>query len=301
MTCKSRKPLGCRAAGNGSIACAIALIVCCACNPMAAEIYRSSDFQAKFAKPPKSGAEKRITIQIAPRANPAVPPPLVPSVQQMGEDPGGLAVLQKPASAIGAYAWFWDKMSPDLNASGPGRLQPALSALKNAPAGGHVASPRLQHLQDLAVAYGADLLMQTAGTQVSPALALAVMSVESSGKADVESPAGAAGLMQLMPATAERFGVTDRMDTRDNIKGGIAFLDFLMTTFDGDPLLVLAGYNAGENSIPKHNGVPPYAETRDYVPKVLAAFESARGLCITPPELISDGCVFAIMTYKAKN
>ena len=119
-------------------------------------------------------------------------------------------------------------------------------------------------------------------------------SVESAGRADALSGAGAQGLMQLMPATAARFGVTNAFDPADNIAGGVRFLDFLMETFDGDPIMVLAGYNAGENSIPKHKGVPPYSETRDYVPKVLAAFSVARGLCLTPPELVSDGCVFRV-------
>ena len=99
--------------------------------------------------------------------------------------------------------------------------------------------------------------------------------------------------MQLMPATAARFGVSDRWNAGQNIRGGVAFLDFLMEKFAGDPILVLAGYNAGENSIAPNGGVPPYAETRDYVPKVLAAFEVARSLCMTRPELVSDGCVFS--------
>ena len=65
-----------------------------------------------------------------------------------------------------------------------------------------------------------------------------------------------------------------------------------MEKFDSDPILVLAGYNAGENAVIKNNGVPPYAETRGYVPKVLAAWSVARGMCQTPPELFSDGCAF---------
>ena len=120
------------------------------------------------------------------------------------------------------------------------------------------------------------------------------MVVESGGRVDAVSSAGAQGLMQLMPATAERFGVSNAMDASDNIKGGIAFLDFLMKKFEGDPILVLAGYNAGENSIGSNDGVPPFVETRDYVPKVLAAYETARGLCRTQPMLLSDGCVFNV-------
>ena len=127
---------------------------------------------------------------------------------------------------------------------------------------------------------------------MSPALALAVISVESSGDAAAVSSAGAQGLMQLMPDTAARFGVTDAMDPIDNIKGGVAVLDHLMARYDDDPLLVLAAYNAGEGAVRDHGGVPPYTETRNYIPKVLAAYTVARGLCVTPPLMLSDGCVF---------
>jgi soluble lytic murein transglycosylase-like protein len=121
-----------------------------------------------------------------------------------------------------------------------------------------------------------------------------VIAVESAGQPDAVSGAGAQGLMQLMPDTAARFGVTDSLDAVQNIKGGVAYLDWLMGNFDGDPILVLAGYNAGEGSVRDNAGVPPFAETRAYVPKVLAAWSVARGLCQTPPELMTDGCVFAV-------
>jgi soluble lytic murein transglycosylase-like protein len=100
--------------------------------------------------------------------------------------------------------------------------------------------------------------------------------------------------MQLMPDTAERFGVTDRLSPAENIKGGVAYLDWLMEEFGNDPVLALAGYNAGENAVKSHEGVPPFAETRDYVPKVLAAYEVARSLCKTPPVLITDACALTI-------
>lgn len=249
-------------------------------------------FSAKRVKPPQAGA-RRLTVQIAPRANPAVAPVAIqptvspPSVQQ---SPKG------PATSPGTYAWFWQAVSPKLKDSGPGRLRLALDTISAPPADAvkGVTAPRLQALQQIAQSYGTDILRETVGTRVSPALVLAVISVESSGRQDAVSSAGAAGLMQLMPATAERFGVSDRSDPQQNIRGGVAFLDFLMARFDNDPILVLAGYNAGENSIPKHSGVPPYAETRDYVPKVLQAFRAARGLCLTPPQLVTDGCVFSV-------
>jgi soluble lytic murein transglycosylase-like protein len=151
----------------------------------------------------------------------------------------------------------------------------------------------LQALQDITLSHGTEIMIATIGTKVSPAFVLALISVESGGRVDVTSSAGANGLMQLMPATAERFGVTDTTDAAQNIKGGVAYLDWLMEKFDSDPILVLAGYNAGENAVIDNGGVPPYAETRGYVPKLLAAWEVARGLCLTPPQLVTDGCVFA--------
>lgn len=243
------------------------------------------EFSAKRVKPPKAGTKKRITVQIAPQQ-------VQPRAAGLPATPG--APSSGRAGGPGNYDWFWQTVSPALDATGPGRLEPALVKLRTPPVGKGVAAPRLQSLQDIAGRHGRNILTATIGTQVSPALVLAVMSVESSGRTDAVSSAGAQGLMQLMPATAERFGVTDSMDAAQNIGGGVRFLDFLMKKFDGDPILVLAGYNAGENSIGQNNGVPPYAETRDYVPKVLSAFDTAKGLCLTQPMLISDGCVFRI-------
>jgi soluble lytic murein transglycosylase-like protein len=140
--------------------------------------------------------------------------------------------------------------------------------------------------------YGAEIRRETAGTRVSPALVLAVMAVESAGRADAVSHAGAAGLMQLMPATAARFGVQDRLLPSESIRGGVAYLNWLLGHFSGDPILTLAAYNAGEGSVQNNQGVPPYPETRAYVPKVLAAWAVAQDLCETPPESVSGDCVF---------
>lgn len=158
-----------------------------------------------------------------------------------------------------------------------------------------VPSPRLQDMQGIAKTYGIEILKATIGTNVSPALVLAVMTVESAGNPTAISSAGAQGLMQLMPATAEHFGATDRSVPAESISGGVKYLDWLMGEFENDPILVLAGYNAGEGSVRRYSGVPPFPETRDYVPKVLSAFQVARGICLTSPQLISDGCVFAAM------
>lgn len=245
------------------------------------------EFTARRVRPPKPGTVKRITIQIDPNEQ-RRPPPSPPVTQTRPS----VTVPASPSQPIGKYTWFWDRISPAIANTGPGRLNEALIALNTA---GEISAPRLQAMQDIAKAQGVSILRSTVGTRVSPALVLAVIAVESSGRASVTSHAGAQGLMQLMPDTAARFGVTDSMIPADNIAGGVKYLDWLMGKFNNDPILVLAGYNAGEGSVMNHAGVPPYAETRDYVPKVLAAFQVASGLCTTPPELISDGCVFHTM------
>ncbi|MDF3412979.1 lytic transglycosylase domain-containing protein [Sulfitobacter sp. M57] len=242
-----------------------------------------ADFSSKRVKPPKPGTSKRIRIQIDPAAQ--VPTPS----DDVALAPSGTV----NRDTVGQYSWFWDKISPNVASTGPGRLQAAIAVLSGATS--KVPAPRLQQMQDIARSNGIDILRTTIGTNVSPALVLAVITVESAGKPDAESSAGAQGLMQLMPATAERFGVEDSLKPAQNITGGVKYLNWLMQEFDHDPILVLAGYNAGEGSVRKHQGVPPFAETRDYVPKVLAAFQVAKGLCQTPPELITDGCVFAAL------
>jgi len=240
------------------------------------------EFTFKRVGVPKPGASQRIKVQIEPGAKPVAnaSPDADPS-----ENAGS-----------GAYDWYWQAVSPSLADALPGRLKAVVQELGNGPG---VAAPRLQLMQEIAKAHGIDILKATIGTKVSPALVLAVIGIESTGRADAVSEAGARGLMQLIPDTAARFGVTDSNDPAENIRGGVAYLDWLMKEFAGDPILVLAAYNAGENAIRKHEGVPPYNETRAYVPKVLAAWSVARGLCVTPPELISDGCVFAVQGIRS--
>lgn len=248
-------------------------------HPTLAEDRLQPDFTFKRVGVPNGGGN-RITVQIAPQP---VSAPQAPAEDQA-------AAPAQPTEA----AWFWADVSPQLSDSGPGRLATALRSLQDPPAGSAIATPSLQHLTEIASLHGLDILRETVGTDVSPALVLALIAVESAGRTEVVSSAGAQGLMQLMPATAERFGVTDRTNPAQNIKGGVAYLAWLMDHFDKDPVLVLAGYNAGEGAVRDHAGVPPYAETRAYVPKVLAAWTVARGLCQTPPELVTDGCVFAV-------
>jgi soluble lytic murein transglycosylase-like protein len=108
--------------------------------------------------------------------------------------------------------------------------------------------------------------------EVDSNLALAVISAESAFNPAAVSPARAQGLMQLIPETAERFGVKKPFNPDENLKGGLAYLRWLLAYFQGDVSLVLAAYNAGEGAVEKYRGIPPYNETRDYVKKITAMY-----------------------------
>jgi hypothetical protein len=113
---------------------------------------------------------------------------------------------------------------------------------------------------------------------VDPLLIYAQMNQESSFKLRATSYKGARGLMQLMPATAARFGVTNIYDPQQNIEGGVKYMRWLLNTFNGDISLALAGYNAGENAVMKYGwSIPPYNETQNYVARISARYQSLRG------------------------
>ncbi len=269
--------------------------ILCAATPFAAV---ADEFTFKRVKVGDSLPGKRITVQIDPEeqarylaALPKVDPNPVhdhpdeqPKVADEATDKPGPA----PSSS---YAWYWDKVPAGIGDAAD-RFDLAMASLTEGPDGQAVRAPRLQHMQEMADKYGKDILRATLDTRVSPALVLAVIGIESAGRSDAVSSAGAVGLMQLIPATAERFGVKDSTDPVQNIRGGVAYLDWLLKEFNNDPVMVLAAYNAGEGAVVANGGVPPYAETRDYVPKVLAAWQVAQGLCVSQPMLVTDPCIF---------
>ncbi|HEY2974708.1 MAG TPA: lytic transglycosylase domain-containing protein [Pyrinomonadaceae bacterium] len=112
---------------------------------------------------------------------------------------------------------------------------------------------------------------------VDPLLLYAIMHQESTFKARAMSNKGARGLMQLMPGTAQRFGVTSIWDPRQNIEGGTRYMRFLLDLFDGDVNLALAGYNAGEGAVMKYGyRVPPYSETQEYVRRISRRYDLIR-------------------------
>ncbi|HEY1328676.1 MAG TPA: transglycosylase SLT domain-containing protein [Casimicrobiaceae bacterium] len=123
----------------------------------------------------------------------------------------------------------------------------------------------------------ADVVLKVAPSYgIEPRLALAVITVESNFDALAVSDKDARGLMQLVPETAARFKVRNAFDVRDNVRGGLAYLRWLLAYYRGEVALAAAAYNAGERAVDKYGGVPPYSETQEYVRRVLQLFRYPR-------------------------
>ena len=182
---------------------------------------------------------------LARMGTPQGPPP--PCLQPPEADP----LAQRVAAAAPALS-----LSP---ARSPAPPAPAPPRFMDLPPPSQAPAPIVRFVQLVAPEY-----------QLSPTLVLAVMARESNFDPLAESPKNAHGLMQLIPDTARRFNVRQITDPVQNIRGGMAYLRWLLAHFEGDVALALAGYNAGEGAVNRYLGVPPFAETRYYVRRILA-------------------------------
>ena len=136
-----------------------------------------------------------------------------------------------------------------------------------------------KHLADNRKRFREAIASAARDRELPTALVHAVITAESAYNPEAVSRAGAVGLMQLMPATAERYGVYNRRDPHANIKGGTSYLKDLLGMFNNDVSLAVAAYNAGENAVIQHGRkIPPYAETRTYVQRVLKYYADYKSM-----------------------
>ncbi|WP_340107920.1 lytic transglycosylase domain-containing protein [Pikeienuella sp. HZG-20] len=220
----------------------------------------------RLVKPPSLGPKRRLTITTTRSAIP-----------------------QKPAPRAPRYGWFWREAASGIGAADPARLAPLVASVASRLGG----PTRRALVEEIGETWRAEIAAAADAARISEALLIAVVAAESGGDSRAVSPAGAQGLGQLMPETARRFAVSDPFEPAENLRAAADYLSLLLTMFKEDALLALAGYNAGENAVLRHKGVPPYAETRDYVPIVLGYYHEARGLCRTAPSGPRAACAMA--------
>jgi len=181
-------------------------------------------------------------------------------VARMGEPRGPPPPCLRPPEEDRLLLLAAETPRPQAAPQPAGRVPPPPPALPSPPPPPNAPASIVNFVQMVAPEY-----------RLHAPLVLAIIATESNFDTLAVSPKNAQGLMQLIPGTAARFGVRNTMDPVQNIRGGMAYLRWLMAYFEGDIVLVAAAYNAGERAVERYLGVPPFAETRMYVRRVLAA------------------------------
>jgi Transglycosylase SLT domain len=242
------------------------------------------EFTFKRVGPPAKDGEGLLDIQVGPKTEIRR---LLPTRVDPETD------IAQPAVTPSTEApWFWNRISPRILDGSAQRLELATSIVESHPDELVAFSINPDELERIAGSFGIHILKASVEAQVSPALLLSLIYLESGGEPGLGDRTGPAGLMQLKPEIVRQFAVTDVMNPIDNIGGGARYLEWLLDRFDGDAILALAAFNTDDAVIRAAKGVPDYPETRLFVPRVVAVWSLARQLCMTPPVKATDGCVF---------
>jgi soluble lytic murein transglycosylase-like protein len=220
--------------------------------------------------------EARLAMDVE-AADVAQPAPRTPTLVIVNETvkptlDGKSAAAQKPQAIKGAAAKATAPATPTMVAAQPIVMQSAVPI-----------EPTVEHITETTgnPKYDEYIKQSAARHGIDPNLIVAVMRQESGFNSRALSYKGATGLMQLMPGTARRFGVTNIYDPQQNIDGGARYLRFLLDQFNGDIQLVLAGYNAGENAVVNSGyRVPRYRETQAYVKSISARYDRVKGRAV---------------------